>query len=363
MTCTKTPWRRRGQSARSSVIAVLAVLVFGIPATGHAEEQDRALFSGQATGVRAQILNLPAIVISDTGPIPASGDERETVLAEVAVPGDLTGGILTLNAEVLPATVVAGDDTSRAEASLARLDMTVADNTISAEFLHARASASCSGNTAVIAGSSEIVSLVINGQPIVVSGAPNQTIPLPTGVVIINEQFAAGSVNSGDITVNALHVVVTNPVGGDRIADVVVGSAHADILCQGQSEPACPQLRDFVTGGGWITGTPSGERANLAVGGGIKNGGLWGHLVYHDRAAGLKVKGTGVTGYEATGPTSRRIRGTCDINGAAGTYIVEVADNGEPGRQDTFQITLLNGYTASGTLAGGNIQLHGRCPQ
>jgi hypothetical protein len=41
-----------------------------------------------------------------------------------------------------------------------------------------------------------------------------------------------------------------------------------------------------------------------------------------------------------------------------GSYDIDVADNGEPGRGDTFTITLSNGYTARGTLGGGNIQLH-----
>src|SRR5207244_3294497 len=38
------------------------------------------------------------------------------------------------------------------------------------------------------------------------------------------------------------------------------------------------------------------------------------------------------------------------------------ADNGEPGRADTFTLTLSTGYTASGKLGGGNIQLHNPCP-
>jgi hypothetical protein len=42
------------------------------------------------------------------------------------------------------------------------------------------------------------------------------------------------------------------------------------------------------------------------------------------------------------------------------TYQVDVTDNGEPGKNDSFAITLSNGYSASGTLAGGNIQLHKR---
>jgi hypothetical protein len=35
-----------------------------------------------------------------------------------------------------------------------------------------------------------------------------------------------------------------------------------------------------------------------------------------------------------------------------------VSDQGEPGRNDTFDLTLSTGYHASGTLAGGNIQVH-----
>lgn len=358
---TKTVVKRRGYTASAAVAAILTASVFATPATGHTEEQSRPLFSGQATGARVQVLTLPAIVISDTGPIPESGDERERSLAELAIPGELTGGLLTLNAEVVPATVVAGDDTSRADASLARLDIAVAGNTISAEFLHARAIATCSGSNAVVTGSAEIVTLVISGQPIEVGGTPNQTITLPGGVsLVINEQSGGATGNAGDLTVNALHLVIDNPLTGERLADVVIGSAHADILCA--ASPACSQLRDFVTGGGFITGA-SGGKANLAVAGGIKNTGLFGHLVYHDRAAGLKVKGTAVTSYVSTGSTSRLIQGACDINGEPGTYKVEVADNGEPGREDTFSLVLSNDYRASGKLDGGNIQLHGRCPR
>ncbi len=53
---------------------------------------------------------------------------------------------------------------------------------------------------------------------------------------------------TGDITVNALHVIV------DGIADVIIASAHADIACKGQ--PKC-EGGDFVTGGGWID-SPAG---------------------------------------------------------------------------------------------------------
>jgi hypothetical protein len=176
--------------------------------------------------------------------------------------------------------------------------------------------------------------------------------------IVINEQNGSASGNTADITVNALHVTAVGPLG--QLLDVVISSAHADISCG-----ACnPPIGDFVTGGGWIT-NPSGARVNFAVAGGMEDG--WGHLTLIDHGAdGPKVKGTGVTGYEITGPVSRRITGTAEVDGFGGiTYTVDVTDNGEPGREDTFAIELSNGYRASGALRGGNIHLHAKpspCP-
>jgi len=141
------------------------------------------------------------------------------------------------------------------------------------------------------------------------------------------------------------------------VADVVVSSAHADIVCLGQ--PNCDSARDFVTGGGCITGTPSGAKGTFGVAGGVKNGALWGHLTYIDHN-GMKVKGTGVTRYDVTGQTTRHIEGTCEVNGQGGyIYKIDVDDQGEPGRNDRFTMTLPpSDYKADNTLEGGNIQLH-----
>jgi hypothetical protein len=309
-------------------------------------------YSGQATVVRATVLDVTT-VLSDTGPLPSSGDAREASLLEKHVDG-------LLDAEVLHATTIGQGDHSRSEASVANLSLTVAGNTIDADFLMARATAQCQPGGPVVSGSSEIAVLVINGQAITVTGAPNQTVLLPagTGQVVINEQMSDGA---GDITVNALHVVVNDPVTKSVVADVVIAHAHADITCGGQA--ACTVGTDFVTGGGWIA--PSGDKDTFGVAGGIKNGALWGHLTYIDHGTGLKVKGTGVTAYTGvTGSDTRReIDGTAEINGQPGTYRVVVHDKGEPGRNDTFDIWLSNGYTAAGYLQGGNVQLHQpKCP-
>ncbi|PYQ12187.1 MAG: hypothetical protein DMF80_18760 [Acidobacteria bacterium] len=68
-------------------------------------------------------------------------------------------------------------------------------------------------------GSSLLANLSINGVPIDVTGEPNQTVSIPGGQVVINEQ----TVSAAGTTVNALHAIVSG------VADVVVASATAGI--------------------------------------------------------------------------------------------------------------------------------------
>ena len=312
-------------------------------------------YSGEATVVRVSALGLGPIEVGKAGPLPAEGGADESTL--LSVRKDQTAGVLA--AEVSHAAVVGQGNSSSAEASVANTSLTVLGNEIRTDLLRSQAQASCDGaGGASASGSSEIAGLLINGQAIAVSGAPNQTVSVGGVTILINEQSGSANGNSADITVNALHVTAVDPLTQQLLLDVVISSAHADIRCA-----ACnPPVGDFVTGGGWITGTPSGARGNFGVGGGIKHGAFWGHLTYIDHGAnGPKVKGTGVTGYEVTGPFSRRISGTAEVDGIGGlTYTVDVTDNGEPGRDDTFLIELSNGYRVEGTLRGGNIQLHSK---
>jgi hypothetical protein len=310
--------------------------------------QNAVTFSGQATAVSGNVAGAP-LDLADTGPLPSSGGAQESSLLSESVPGVLT-------ADVLHATTVGQGDRSRSEVSLADFTLTVAGNTITADVLMSQAMAVCTGNGAATSGNSDIVNLAINNMAVGVSGQPNQSVALPGGAeVIINEQQSS----PGSMTVNALHVIIPSLAGVPT--DLVISSAHADITCQGAA-PNCSSSNDFVTGGGWITSTPSNARANFAVAGGIKNGSPWGHLEYIDHGAGKKVKGTAVTYYGiGTTPTSRHIEGTADIDGQPGTYKVDVSDNGDPKGADTFNISLSNGYTAGGPLSGGTIQLHKVC--
>jgi hypothetical protein len=344
-------------SSFAFAVTLVLTLLFTPLTSGSLAAGDTTTFSGRGTVVQGKVLGIPVGPIADTGDVSPQGGALEARELQYPVNGlpDATNGALT--AEVLHASTVAQGNQSRTQATVASFNLILAGQTISGEFLKAQAQAQCTRNKASVSGSSEILNLVINGMPIVVTGEVNQTVALPggVGVVIINEQTAVASGDRGDITVNALRIKIPGLVAGTD-TDIIIASAHADITCA--TPPSCPLDKDFITGGGYITPL-TGGKGTFGVAGGIKNSGFWGHLTYIDHGANLKVKGTGVTAYTVTGPTSRQILGTCEINGAPGTYKVDVEDNGEPGRgTDVFTITLSNGYTAGGTLAGGNIQLH-----
>ena len=68
-------------------------------------------------------------------------------------------------------------------------------------------------------GSSTLSNLSLNGVPVPVTGDPNQTVSIPGGQMVINEQ----QTSPAGIVVNALHVIVSG------VADVVMGSSVAGI--------------------------------------------------------------------------------------------------------------------------------------
>mgnify|MGYP006163358989 CR=1 FL=1 len=75
-----------------------------------------------------------------------------------------------------------------------------------------RALAAWDGDATALSGGTEISKLTVAGQPITVTGEPNQVVPLINGRLVINEQFNSET----EVTVNALHLVING------VADVVL---------------------------------------------------------------------------------------------------------------------------------------------
>jgi hypothetical protein len=168
--------------------------------------------SGQARVVKASVVGLTGTatsVLSDTGALTDSSDARQASQVTGAVTSLLRGG-------TLHATTIGWPDEVASEASIADLALTLAGTRIGADFVMSRVRA-VQGSAA--SGSSGVSGLTLNGLPVEVTGAPNQTIAIPGGRLVINEQQTTAS----GTVVNALHVVVTG------VADIVIASASAGI--------------------------------------------------------------------------------------------------------------------------------------
>jgi len=165
--------------------------------------------TGSASAVSATLLGLTT-ALGSTGTLSGVNDSRDASMVVGSLPVGLAG-------ETLSASTISWADQVASEASLANLNMTVAGVGITADFVMAQASQALG---AAGSGSSTISNLAVNGVPINVTGAPNQTVAIPGGVVTINEQTISAT---GAAVVNAVHVTVAG------VADLVIASATAGI--------------------------------------------------------------------------------------------------------------------------------------
>ena len=291
--------------------------------------------------------------ISNTGELPPGGDmiDKEFV-------GLHTGAPLAINAGILDASTTGSGSRTISDASVLSADINIANLvTVGADVIQATAKASCANGTASYAGTSNLAALTIRalGLPVDLSvgTAPNTEIIVPgLARIVLNEQY----ISHGRLVVNALHIQVGGILAGLVTADVVISHAEAGISCG--SGPGPCVVKDFVTGGGFIT-LGDGSKGTFGMVGGEKPNGLQGHLNYIDHKTGQHVKGTSVTNYAILSPTERRVTYAGTVDGAPTTIVVRVADNGEPGGNvDTFSISSPL-YSADGPkITRGNIQLH-----
>ena len=374
---------------------------------GHAAAATTTTFSGQATAVRGSIAAVPTLnsllpcspqsatyfCIVDTGPLTATqavqGGANDASLAcypsgtncviESPV-GDPTNGAVT--ARVLHAAVVAAGNRSRAEASVANLALNIGGVNVSADFLTANASAQCTNGSASVSGSAEVARvnsqpvLTIGPETIVVAETPNYDVLanappavsalLPPGTqIIINKQSSGDNGTGGQgINVTALYINVPG------VAELFIADAHADITCAVPT--GCPGPA-FITSGGFVDPTGSNKQHFAAAGRNLTN---WGHVLYRDTATGytLHVKdpfglvyssftdlvtNANAQNFDTSRLDASKFQGGAILSWDGGKVLL--VDEGEPGRSDYFQIIAPPGAVTGGLLAGGNIQMHGKC--
>ena len=220
------------QKFLSTLLSLTAILFLSVLATTQAQAQINT-FSGRATSVNATINGVNAI-LNDTGPLPSTGG----FISRTLLSGNVLGGALTTGP--LDAITQGAFDQSRSQAIVENLNLTTGGNTITGDLVPASSQCTCpKSGPPTCDGGVLIANLRINGVFIPIVGV-NQTVNLPSsGLVVINEQIRTGSGNSVGLTVNGVHVSIPATVPGTpAVADVIISTAHSDIVCG--SAPAAP---------------------------------------------------------------------------------------------------------------------------
>jgi hypothetical protein len=320
--------------------------------------------SGEAFGVSVKASVSGAEVTVGPTPyvvLPADGGMLSERVLRIAVPNVAASSTL----EVVTTGSI-GPNKASAQSSATVEQANLLNGVVKAAAVVAMSTSTADGSTATSTGEgSTLIGLSINGSPPVdVTPPPNTTIPIPGGAVILNEQiFEGDGVHTSALTVNMIHVRFTDPVTAAITADIIVSSAHSDV-----NFVQAPKAGNaFMTGGGKL-GTGR-DIATFGFNAGSRGaGGVHGQLQYTDHAQGLNVHSLSIDSdsFGLIGTTCVTFSGSARVNNVDGySFTVNSAcDNFEPGvGHDTFDISVSDSRgvvvnSRSGTLTGGNLQLH-----
>lgn len=158
--------------------------------------------------------------------LPSAGGTADSEVTSVAVPSTLSADELaSITTGQLDQTLVTTTTTAQAA------NVSVLNGLITAEAVLAVATSYANGVTASSeSNGSALLGLVINGVTYAdTPPAPNTQVSLPgVGYVVLNEQIPLGDgAHSVSLTVNMIHVYLTDPTSGAPAGDIVVGMAKS----------------------------------------------------------------------------------------------------------------------------------------
>ena len=182
------------------------------------------------------------------------------------------------------------------------------------------------------------------------------------------EKAQTGTFNrlSGEIIIDVPLADVGGPSAGDVLFSVTAlsfGEVSGDPLFQ---DVDATRAFDFplkrqpvavrkVTGGGYIHTDPLENRGSFGL---VAHTDNRGKITYIDHAMKMKFQSATIISVTIEG-NKATIKGTGFADAILTNFTVTVEDKAEPGTGvDTFSIMLGTGYSRSGVLQGGNIQIH-----
>jgi len=184
-------------------LCVLSVGSLGWPA------RTRAQTLGGITGTVTGIVGGTTTVLGGTGTLaPGSLDSLYNEADSISTS--------LVSADVPSARVIGYADEIASDSYLASVNLSIAGIAITADSAEAAARAALDGTSKD--GTSYISNLSIDGVAIPIDGTVNQTVSIPGGQLVINEQQV---LSDGTLVVNALHATVSG------VADAAVASAQA----------------------------------------------------------------------------------------------------------------------------------------
>jgi hypothetical protein len=259
-----------------------------------------SLYSGRAYGIwlRDDLLLASgvSVIVADTGFLPTSGGLTSVSTVGAGFPPILGSGTVTSNTS--GGAPGGSGNTSQSDSSVEDLNITVPLGgllpplSITAGVLQSNTQCSCSSTTPTCSGNSILTDLHLEALGLIdldvpISGFPNQHVEIPIlglieVVLDINNRTSAGP---GDITQEALRIGLQ--IAGVTDLEVVVASAHSDIVC-GLSPSAAPisvsgrvldpvgnALRNVIVSATGSNGQPVSVRTNM-----------FGHYVFNDLEQG-----------------------------------------------------------------------------
>lgn len=225
----------------STFLSLFAVICLSLLA---ATQTDAQTYSGEAAAAKVTVTTplLPVLTtaLNDTGELPAAGGSVN--LANVAAS---VAGIVEVGASTV--TTSGSGLTSQSTASVASIDTRIADfdNGLRIRAGVVSSTTNCSCPARSCTGSSVITNLRIGNATIVVTGAANQFVTVTVGTVTLNVVINEQITSPGSLTVNALHITLTESVTG-VVTDIIIASSHSDITCA--AAPLTPFYSGRATG-------------------------------------------------------------------------------------------------------------------
>ncbi|MGI8899057.1 MAG: choice-of-anchor P family protein, partial [Pyrinomonadaceae bacterium] len=220
---------------------LITVAVVGLFGLATAQAQTTNTFSGQATGIDANVSVLGAVsvntTVAQTDALPPSGGAgggfTKQVLSGTVSFGAL-GGTNNLSTGVINTMTSGGNpagtpNSSQSQASVAFLNALLLTNTITADEVRANSVCTCTNGVPNCTGTTTLTNLRINGTLITSNATASVILPGGVGTVFINEQTVTGTGQTRAITVNALRISINVP--GTLVADIIISQAKSDITC------------------------------------------------------------------------------------------------------------------------------------